>query len=77
MDDVKDQALVKLGEKVRALRDRQGISQEELAHLAGLDRTYVGGVERGERNLTILSSLKICGALEVSLSTLVEGVEGE
>lgn len=77
MDEVKDRALVKLGEKVRALRDRKGISQEELAHLAGLDRTYVGGVERGERNPTILSSLKVSGALGVSLSDLVEGVERE
>jgi transcriptional regulator with XRE-family HTH domain len=77
MDEVKDRALVKLGEKVRELRDRKGISQEELAHLAGLDRTYVGGVERGERNPTILSSLKVSGALGVSLSDLVEGVERE
>lgn len=74
---MKDRALVKLGEKVRELRDRKGISQEELAHLAGLDRTYVGGVERGERNPTILSSLKVSGALGVSLSDLVEGVERE
>lgn len=77
MDEVKERALVKLGENVRECRDKQGISQEELAHRAGLDRTYVGGVERGERNPTILSSLKISGALGVSLSVLVEGVESE
>lgn len=77
MDQVKDRALVKLGENLREFRDKNGISQEELAHCAGLDRTYIGGVERGERNPTILSSLKICGALGVSLSSLVEGVECE
>lgn len=71
---MKDQALVRLGKNVRVHRDLNAISQEELAHQAGLDRTYVGGVERGERNPTILSVLKICGALGVDLSTLVKGV---
>ncbi len=77
MDEVKDRALVRLGENVRKCRDEHGISQEELAHRAGLDRTYIGGVERGERNPTILSSLKISAALGVSLGELVEGVKGE
>ena len=77
MVDGKERGLVKLGGNLRKYRDSHGISQEELAHRAGLDRTYVGGVERGERNPTILSILKICDALGISLSNLVEGVESE
>jgi transcriptional regulator with XRE-family HTH domain len=68
-------ALATLGENIRRIRESKGISQEYLAFEAGLDRTYVGGAERGERNLTILSSLKISGALGVELSSLVEGVK--
>ena len=74
MDKGKSQHLLRLGENIRSLREKLSLSQEELAFQAGLDRTYLGGAERGERNLTILSALKICKPLEVSLSTLVEGV---
>lgn len=70
----KKPALVKLGENIRLLREERGFSQEDLAFEAGLDRTYIGGVERGERNLTILSSLKIAKALKVDLSMLVKEV---
>lgn len=70
----KEPALVKLGENIRSLREARGVSQEELAFEAGLDRTYVGGVERGERNPTILSSLKIAKALDVELGALVKEV---
>ncbi|MGJ8661104.1 MAG: helix-turn-helix domain-containing protein [Bacteroidota bacterium] len=68
-------ALTKFGANVRKKRNLKEFSQEELADLANLDRTYVGGIERGERNLTILSALKLCGPLGCSLSNLVEGVE--
>lgn len=74
MKESKSQYLLKLGENIRSFREKLSLSQEELAFQAGLDRTYLGGVERGERNLTILSALKICKPLGVSLSTLVEGV---
>lgn len=74
MKDGKSEHLLKLGENIRALREQLSLSQEELAFQAGLDRTYLGGAERGERNLTILSALKICKPLGVSLSTLVEGI---
>ena len=67
-------ALAKLGANVRQKRTSKKISQEELADLAGLDRTYIGGIERGERNLTVLSALKLCRPLECSLSNLMEGV---
>jgi len=71
----RDPALLYLGKKLRALREARELSQEELAFEAGLDRTYIGGIERGERNLTILSALKITSPLGVKLSQVLEGVE--
>jgi transcriptional regulator with XRE-family HTH domain len=67
--------LEKLGLKLRALREEQGLSQEELAQLADLHRTYVGGIERGERNITILSLLKLAHALQVHPARLLEEVQ--
>tara|TARA_B110000879_G_C10877504_1_gene395396 strand:+ start:204 stop:437 length:234 start_codon:yes stop_codon:yes gene_type:complete len=75
MHKTKHPALIKLGENIRQIRESQGISQEELAEKADLDRTYIGGVERGERNLTILSTLKLCRALGVELNDLTKGVK--
>jgi transcriptional regulator with XRE-family HTH domain len=51
-------------------RKKLGISQEELADSCGLDRTYIGGVERGERNVSLLNIHKIALALRLSLSEL-------
>lgn len=70
----KDPALVQLGKNIKSLREKLSLSQEDLAFEAALDRTYIGGVERGERNLTILSSLKIAKALKVELSDLMKEV---
>ena len=53
------------GTIIKAKRNALGISQEELADRAGLHRTYIGGVEQGRRNLSLLNILKIAGALEV------------
>lgn len=53
------------GERVRQLRRKAAVSQEELASLAGLDRSYIGGVERGERNVSLLNIHKIAKALKV------------
>ncbi|WP_276355690.1 helix-turn-helix domain-containing protein [Cohnella caldifontis] len=55
------------GKRVRELRARSGISQEWLAERAGLDRTYISGVERGERNISLLNIDKIAAALNVSI----------
>lgn len=56
---------------VRDLRSQLGYSQEELAHRSGLHRTYVGAVERGERNITLLNAQRIADALGVPLSVCV------
>lgn len=64
-------ALVELGAAIRAARKAKGLSQEALAELAGIDRSYMGGIERGEHNLAIMNLLKIAHALEVKASTLL------
>lgn len=66
----KDARLVAFGKRVRALRVSRKISQESLAMLAGLDRSYMGHVERGETNLTLLKVHQIADALEVHPSSL-------
>lgn len=55
-------------ENIKRLRRQQGLSQEALADLAGLHRTYIGAVERGERNITLLNANRIAEALGVELS---------
>jgi transcriptional regulator with XRE-family HTH domain len=64
-----------LGQKICAFRRERGFSQEELAELAGLHRTYIGGVERGERNVGFVNLFALSRALGVSLSQLVEGID--
>lgn len=59
------------GKKVRHLRKLKNLSQDELAELCELHRTYIGSVERGERNITLISANKIANALSVSLAELV------
>ena len=59
------------GEKVRSIRKKQQLSQDELADQCGLHRTYIGAVERGERNITLINAEKIANALQVSFSELV------
>ncbi len=65
-------ALVALGDAIRAERKLQGLSQEALADKAEIDRSYIGGVERGEHNIAIMNLLKIADALEVKISVLLE-----
>ena len=63
-------ALVALGNAIRHTRERKGISQEALALLAEVDRSYVGRVERGDNNVAILTLAKIAKALGVSVAKL-------
>lgn len=57
-----------VGKRVKELRNQLGISQEELADLAGLDRTYITSVECGKRNISIVNIEKLAKALKVSLA---------
>ncbi len=57
-----------IGKRVRELRNNLGISQEELADLAGLDRTYITSVECGRRNISIVNIEKLAKALDVTLA---------
>jgi transcriptional regulator with XRE-family HTH domain len=59
---------------VRKRRHKLRVSQEEFADICGLDRTYVGGIERGERNVALVNIEKIARALRISLSELFRGV---
>lgn len=72
---VSKRSLQHFGARVRAERERVGISQEALADLAGLHRTYVGGVERGERNVGLLNIIRLAGALRVSPATLLADLD--
>lgn len=65
--------LIQFGMAVRKLRKGKGISQEELADAAGLDRSYVGGIERGERNVALLNILKIAAGLGIPPAHLLKG----
>lgn len=58
------------GMRVRELRKSKGLSQESLALECGLDRSYIGGVERGERNISLLNICRIADALSVPASEL-------
>ena len=61
------------GNRVRELRKKLGWSQEEFAHHVGLDRSYIGGVERGERNISLENICQIAAALGVSPAVLFKG----
>ncbi len=67
--------LAKFGERLRTLRKQHGLSQEAFADLCGLDRTYVGGVERGERNVALRNIAAIAKALKIPISKLTEDIE--
>ncbi|MEY4120629.1 MAG: hypothetical protein RLZZ472_1019 [Pseudomonadota bacterium] len=63
--------LVSLGNTIRGLRQELGLSQEAFADEVGLDRSYLGGIERGEHNLALMNLLKISKALGIKPSDLL------
>lgn len=67
---MEEKILVKFGQRVRALRLKQNISQEKLAEKANVHRTYIGMIERAEKNITLINIEKIAKALEVSIYDL-------
>jgi len=68
----KDPTLVEIGHRIQTIRREKGVSQEALAHIAGLHRTFLGMVERGERNITVINLLRITTALEVDASQILQ-----
>ena len=67
-------ALIALGKQIRKVRQDKGFSQEGFAIEAGLDRSYYGGVERGERNIAAINLMLIAVALEVEVGELFPNV---
>lgn len=65
---------VRFGRRLRDLRNELGQSQEEFAHRCGLDRTYISGIERGRRNVSLRNLEVIAGALGLTLSELMDGL---
>ena len=65
----------KFGAAVRARREDLGFSQEQLAELAGMHRTYVGSIERGERNVSLENIVKLCKALRIKPSSLMGSLD--
>jgi transcriptional regulator with XRE-family HTH domain len=66
---------ITVGSNIRHLRKEVGWSQEQLADACSLHRTYIGAVERGERNISLENIVEISRALRVVAATLLEGVE--
>lgn len=73
---VKQDILKILGDRIRERRKSLDWTQEQLADNAGIDRSYIGGVERGQRNLTFTVLGQICGALGCDVATLTKGIPG-
>jgi len=67
---MKKEILIKFGERVRAKRLEKGLSQEELAVKAGVHRTYIGMIERAEKNITLSNIEKVAIALELDIEDL-------
>ena len=66
-----------VGQRIRNYRTQKGLSQEKLAELSGCHATYIGQLERGEKNATLESIERVTSALGVSLSRLFEKLDGQ
>jgi transcriptional regulator with XRE-family HTH domain len=67
---MRDEILRLFGERLRELRTERGLTQEQLAEAAGVDRNYIGQIERGERNVALVNIVTIAGALKVQPADL-------
>lgn len=72
---MKDTHLAAFGQTIREFRKAKGLSQEAFAEAAGLDRSYMGHIERGERNITLKQVYKIAGALKMTMAEIFEAVD--
>jgi transcriptional regulator with XRE-family HTH domain len=70
----KNSDLIALGKRIRAARQELSWSQEDLADKAEIDRSYIGGVERGERNVSFTTLCRIARALESDVACLAKGI---
>lgn len=66
-----DERMITFGKRVREVRKSKGISQERLAEMAGIDRSYMGNIERGEKNITLKKVYEICDALNIEIRDVV------
>ena len=71
----KNKILIQFGDKVRKARLAKKLSQEDLADMAGVHRTYIGMIERAEKNITLINIDKIAKALKVSVKYLLDETE--
>ena len=77
MAQTKNPECVRFGHHLREIRKQKGYSQESFADHAEVHRTYLGGLERGERNPTLTVLVKLAVALNVPLAKLMQGIEKE
>lgn len=68
----KEEILIRFGERVRFYRKQKGLSQEQLAFKADLHRTYIGMIERAEKNITLINIEKIATALDLNIDELLK-----
>ena len=74
-DERSEGVRVRLGYKIRTLREAKGFSQDDLACRVGINRSYLSGIENGKRNLTIDILTRLADVLEISLSELLKDVD--
>lgn len=72
--DKQSNLLLSFGKKIRLLRMSQNLSQEDLAILCGLDRTYISSLERGQRNVSLKNIAILASALRITLPDLFQGI---
>lgn len=72
-----NQLLNLFGQRIRELRTKRGLSQEKLAELTGFHRTYIGMIERGERNLSLSNVATLADFFELSVSELLDFKRGD
>ncbi len=66
-----DERMIAFGKRIRDVRRSKGISQEVLAEMADIDRSYMGNIERGEKNVTLKKAYDICDTLDIDIKDLV------